>query len=165
VSKEGPKQKAERILADMGITNYPIDPLEIARRCEFEVLAVNFIDKSLAGTVAVENGKVTIAVSADDEPSGRVFTIAHEIGHALLHLEGAYNGNLKDSRVSLQRHPSGDGMTVEIEANEFATNLLMPEQMLTAAWASIKDPASLAEKFGVSGDAMRYRLKSLSLIQ
>jgi hypothetical protein len=50
---------------------------------------------------------------------------------------------------------------IEREANVFAAELLMPEGEVRAAWGG--DADATAARFGVSGEAMRWRLYRLGL--
>jgi Zn-dependent peptidase ImmA (M78 family) len=54
-----------------------------------------------------------------------------------------------------------DARAVEREANVFAAELLMPEPAVREAWAG--DADACAASFGVSGEAMRWRLYSFRL--
>jgi Zn-dependent peptidase ImmA (M78 family) len=56
---------------------------------------------------------------------------------------------------------AGADRTLEREANVFAAELLMPEDAVRAA-ASDRDPAA---RFGVSVEAMRWRLYSFGLAE
>lgn len=78
------------------------------------------------------------------------FTTAHELGHWVLH-----------TNISMARAYRGDGTPsfrlAEPQANQFAAELLMPENFV-AAW---DDETSLVERFGVSLSAARNRLSYL----
>jgi hypothetical protein len=89
------------------------------------------------------------------------FTIAHEIGHWILHAQ------LTPERSSLYCRPTDLGRTDhrEGEANLFAASLLMPEQLLIpAAQACACNIAHLAKNFDVSTAAMKLRLLRLNLL-
>ena len=100
---------------------------------------------------------------------GNDFTLAHELAHVLLHrreLEGAVHVD----RGSLRRDAlAAEGVDpIEIEANAFAAELLMPTHLLISALErhplDLEDDdavAALAKRFRVSDAAMRYRLNSL----
>lgn len=59
-----------------------------------------------------------------------------------------------------------DRSPAERQADKFAAELLMPENLLRQEYAKMIIPVSdsLAEKFNVSKQAMKYRLDSLELI-
>lgn len=81
------------------------------------------------------------------------FTVAHELGHRLLHTSSKTKlaRSAKDGQ-KIRPHESS-----EAQANRFAAALLMPAHLI-----GIKDtPSDLAKRFGVSRSAACYRLKSL----
>ena len=80
------------------------------------------------------------------------FTIAHELGHYVLH---AYAGK---KPLKVQRDGSGP---VEWEANWFAAGFLMPEHVFRAKINEGFGDAELAEHFGVSKEAVQIRRQSL----
>jgi predicted transcriptional regulator len=102
-----------------------------------------------------------IWVRRDEPVPRRRFTVAHEIGHHLLHADGAAV-LCRPADVEAAR---GDERAREREANRFAAELLMPEQLVRAAAdADGPDPIALAERFGVSDVAMGFRLVTLGYL-
>jgi Zn-dependent peptidase ImmA (M78 family) len=97
-----------------------------------------------------------IYVNASDVPARRRFTIAHELGHWVCQcLEGRGEPMMcRSEDVS----PNAD-RTLEREANVFAAELLMPEPAVRAHAGD----RTLPERFGVSGEAMSWRLYSFGL--
>lgn len=106
-------------------------------------------------TVWIDRGE------AARSPGRRRFTIAHEIGHFVLHAARSQAAATSYCRGSdLER-----GDSVEGEANRFAAGLLMPEPLLESEAASCGcNIALLAERFAVSVPAMRLRLLTLDLL-
>lgn len=94
------------------------------------------------------------------------FTIAHELGHFLLH-EGITNHVDRSYRVNFRSAESSQATNVEeIEANYFAASILMPKHMLDArnAEEALDNDAmvgALAREFHVSRLAMSLRLANL----
>jgi Zn-dependent peptidase ImmA (M78 family) len=97
----------------------------------------------------------------------RRFTIAHECGHWVLHL-GRGTGltvccrpaDIVDRLGVDASHPAR-----EREANAFASELLMPEILVTEQARETKGNISaLAERFDVSVPAMRLRVQTLGLV-
>jgi Zn-dependent peptidase ImmA (M78 family) len=54
-----------------------------------------------------------------------------------------------------------EAKALEREANVFAAELLMPEPEVRTAWSG--DVTATAERFGVSAEAMQWRLYSFGL--
>ena len=115
-------------------------------------------------------GRIGVAfVNANDTLGRRRFTAAHELGHAVLHREkmGQF---IADPDIA-----EADDATagVEREANHFAVELLMPEEVIRARAAELRAEYRacprlvlayrLASELLVSREAMRYRLKTLEV--
>lgn len=68
-----------------------------------------------------------IFVNEDASPERRRFTIAHELGHFVLHRAKRRTFNCDKAAVHLSLESAG---VIEREADEFASNLLMPGDVL-----------------------------------
>jgi Zn-dependent peptidase ImmA (M78 family) len=97
-----------------------------------------------------------IQLNANDVPARRRFTLAHEIGHWVCQVPGGQGAPVMCRAEDVA--PGAD-RALEREANVFAAELLLPEPAVRAA---ADDPAA-ADLFGVSGEAMRWRLYSFGL--
>jgi len=103
-------------------------------------------------------------------PGRRRFTIAHEIGHLLLHVPASpevFYDRPADIR-EIEEEPPGELPELrrrEREANVFARELLMPEPLVgEQAHATGFNLPALANRFEVSVPAMRLRLRLLKLL-
>ena len=95
----------------------------------------------------------------------RRFTLAHELGHWVCqHLEGK-TAPFYCRAADVQPEPSAADRALEREANVFAAELLMPEGRVREAWGRAASVAELARSFGVSAEAMNWRLYSFELVQ
>jgi hypothetical protein len=101
----------------------------------------------------------------------RRFTIAHEIGHLLLHVpafEQVYYDQVADVQEIEEDPPAtklSEPRRREREANVFARELLMPETLVNEqAHATGFNLPGLAKRFEVSVPAMRLRLRLLKLL-
>ena len=104
-------------------------------------------------------------------PGRRRFTIAHEIGHFLLHVpvfHKVYYDQLADIQEIEEPKPASKlpaPRKRELEANAFARELLMPEALVNEqAHATGFNLPGLAKRFEVSVPAMRLRLRLLKLL-
>lgn len=112
-------------------------------------------------------GRPCIAVNAKDESYRRNFTLAHEYGHALVHMGGPDTLVARIDREAESERLSAD----ERFANAFASAFLMPRRAVLAQLERVLgagngqftdfDLVHLAMQFGVSGQAMSSRLVSL----
>jgi Zn-dependent peptidase ImmA (M78 family) len=104
-------------------------------------------------------------------PGRRRFTIAHEIGHFLLHVpvfqKVFYDqpGNIEEIEADPPTVDIPELRRREREANVFARELLMPERLVSEqARATGFNLPALADRFEVSVPAMRLRLRLLKLL-
>lgn len=105
------------------------------------------------GSITVKGPKkFTISLSPLSGERRSRFTIAHEIGHYMLHSQ------LGKIPISVRRDGSG---RVEWEANWFAAGFLMPEEEFKARQSEGYGEAELAEYFGVSVAAVQVRQSTL----
>jgi hypothetical protein len=102
-----------------------------------------------------------IWLNADEGLPRRRFTLAHELGHWVCQcLQGATAPRYCRADV-IGLDPQAKAL--EREANVFAAELLMPEEAIREAWAG--SVAGCAETFGVSSEAMHWRLYNLGLVE
>jgi Zn-dependent peptidase ImmA (M78 family) len=160
----GAERKAEAILAQVNIDTAPVNPIAVAKRLGYSVNASLFRDSSTSGRVSVRDGKVRIDVNASDPPTRFRYTIAHEIGHALLHLNAVESGELTDSEEMFRNSSQGFRPAKEAEADRFAAALLMPATLVREKFQGNQDEKALARYFAVSPQAMHIRLEHLDLI-
>jgi Zn-dependent peptidase ImmA (M78 family) len=174
------EQEAQSVLERLFITDPPIDVKEVAERLGYRVVLKFFDEEDLSGTVMRDaRGVVTIGINTFHAQVRQRFSIAHEIGHACLHLaRGRQEAFFVDPPAGVffrDSKASRGEDSKEIEANQFAAALLMPSQIigmsLTALAESPKKPtidtavSELAARFGVSTQAMRFRLVTLGFIE
>lgn len=86
------------------------------------------------------------------------FTLAHELGH---YFERKMNNDLEYTFVDLRKPNSYDAH--EFYADEFAGELLMPEDEVEALQAQGRDEIYMAKHFEVSIPAMEKRLERIRL--
>ena len=104
----------------------------------------------------------TIYLSPYTTPLRDNFTIAHELGHVILH----YSHRRDELADSLPLHFARYGTDpLEWQANRFAAALLMPKEDVRKEFGRVHgDLGLLAGRYGVSVPAVEIRCKSLGLI-
>lgn len=136
----------------------PIDINKVAKKYGVTIKEGLFKDASVSGMY--RKAEKTIYVSGNDSYARKVFTIAHELGHFLLHenkdLETFYRQDAL--KIGSRKMPE------ESEADCFAASLLMPRDLIMKFWNVIKDIDVMADSFQVSRTAMYWRLNNLGLI-
>lgn len=149
------KQTVRGLHAEFCLENPPVNPVQIAREKGVNVVFVEFSGESknrISGFYDVEEN--SIYVNEDEFPLRQTFTVAHELGHALLHKDWAASD---DYRV-LYRDSNYDGNDHhEKEANAFAAHLLVPRFMLDNYWED-NSVESLSRLFAVSVPMIKNRL-------
>jgi Zn-dependent peptidase ImmA (M78 family) len=159
-----------RLLRDLKLFGVPVDVQAVAERSGAKVV-FDELDDDVSGFLLREKKIVTIAVNKRHHPNRQRFTIAHECGH--LHLHADRGDRLwvdkKHTTIFFRDSRSSDGeQQAEIQANQFAAGLLMPEGLLLSQVTdelSDADVFRLAVRFQVSEQAMTLRLASLDVLE
>jgi Zn-dependent peptidase ImmA (M78 family) len=166
------EREAQQVLAKVGIARPPIPVERIAQE-----LGASLIYEPFEGNVSAmlfrDEHRTVIGINAKHARTRQRFSIAHEIGHLLLHpgrpviLDHLVRVNFRDeqSRLATNRE--------EIAANAFAAELLMPEALIAeevgrrlglVGTSDARLISSLAQIFDVSKEAMGFRLVNLASI-
>jgi len=147
------------LLEEAGIENPPVNPVKLAR--DFAGVTVSFVtflpesSAKVSGFYDCEEN--AIFVNSEESPLRQTFTVAHELGHKILHAEWAKSEEYK----VLLRNPELRSQDYrEKEANAFAANLLMPRFMMDRYWG-VADELQLSRLFAVSVPAVKARLSFL----
>ncbi len=161
------RKKAQELLARERITVAPVPVEQLATSLGASIRYEPFAGE-LSGLVHRSDDGTVIGVNSMHASTRRRFTIAHEIGHLLLHknedlhIDERFPIGFRNETSSQASDPA------EIEANQFAAELLMPSNLLTndlKALSRETDPeaavAELAARYEVSEQAMAIRLSTL----
>jgi Zn-dependent peptidase ImmA (M78 family) len=171
-----PETDAQQILTTVWAPNapddsavpLPVNPFEIAQRLGIKAFTAG-LDEGVSGILVKRAGQdAEIYVHASDSPNRQRFTCAHELGH---YVKRSAAGDEAWEYVEHRDLLTSQGTNPEeIYANEFAAGLLMPEAAVREMFQRLKEagggpppPAALAYEFGVSADAMQFRLVNLGL--
>lgn len=125
----------------------------------FEDIEIKYdtMDIAKSGSLSCVDGKWIMCINSSHNPKRQRFTMAHELGHYILHR----GKNIEFVDTTFFRSDEMD--SIEYIANEFASRLLMPEDKLRKLIDEdrIKNIGELASRFDVSSAAMKYRVISL----
>lgn len=165
--REEIEARAQEVLRDHGMLGMPVDPVRLANGLGVRVFNAKFGEDQIHGLLANRAGASTIYVHTDDQPVRKRFTIAHELGHFVLHLQGQ-DGEFVDDADDFRTVPDLDSNWTperrrEWEANVFAAALLMEEGLVKRMWPEILDVEGMAAWFQVSVQAMAIRLDTLGI--
>ena len=211
IPNESIEQAADELLADYGarftqVTEPPV-PVEEILECHLD-LSLGFDDlqqrlgtPDVLGATWIDEMEVLVDASLDPtiypKREGRYrFTVAHEVGHWILHrhaLKESKQTPLFEGRPepSIVCRKATRKPRIEIQADRFASYLLMPRELVLRHWESrfgslqpqvvedeinqlggIQDAGvptvaiskAVAQAFKVSGQAMQIRLLDLNLV-
>jgi Zn-dependent peptidase ImmA (M78 family) len=145
---------ARRVLKECRITGPPVS---IEAVISFYALTLDRIpgDPAWSGQLRGEH----ISVNAGHAVTRQRFTAGHELGHHLLSHRASHEGFVDYVATSASGEP-GEEVYVdrtklqEIEANEFAGELLAPRSWVKAHFAKVRKPELLSPLFQLSPEAM-----------
>jgi Zn-dependent peptidase ImmA (M78 family) len=150
------KSRAFKVLKENLIDLPPVNPVEIARNEIWPVKFATFPPQSSNVSGYCDFERREIVVNGNEPTNRQTFTIAHELGHALLH-EDIFRQEPSRYKV-LMRSPMGRTKDpLEQEANAFAANLLVPRFLLDK-YAKVASVYELSRLFVVSEDVIRFRM-------
>ncbi len=140
----------------------PYNPTAIASSLGIQVVLAKFATENISAALFVsagEQGGPKIFIKTTDNSLRQNFSVAHEVGHYVLHKK-----NFVDEPEQFWRDESEKRSGEELEANFFAAELLMPEEIFRARWHEAgKQPEELSREFFVSVSAILFRARDLKL--
>lgn len=168
-----PERAALQILESQGLLSAPVKVKTVAHALGAEIRQQPF-DGHISGMLLRNGDQTLIGLNEGHSPSRQRFSIAHELGHLVLH-RGKPLFVDHTVRVDLRDDVSATGTErEEIEANQFAAQLLMPEPLVRLAVGAARAlderltdaqlVDDLANDFEVSPQAMSFRLINLGII-
>lgn len=177
MSYETYRKRAEDLVKEVGIQHPPVDVERVARHCKLPVVYAELGSETSGLLVVESSSSARICINKEDAPTRRRFSAAHEIGHWVLSHHMQPGVHVDRGHIILPRDPrSSQGVDrTEIQANQFAYALLMPQHMVEAAVEKLvaqrtprllkdSDVTDLAELFQVSEQAMTIRLSKLRML-
>jgi len=172
------EKKADDLLKEFEIIKAPVPIEKIALWLDLEVIPAD-LGEGVSGVLFIRDGKATIGVNESEHRIRRRFTVAHELGHYILHK--MRNELFIDKQMTLgsqmlfrDSESSLGEKRQEREANAFAAAILMPRFMLQREIKDVLEEGqidseeelikSLSKKFDVSQISLTYRMTNLGLI-
>lgn len=157
---------ARALLRRHRIDSVPVD-LRVICRGEGLTCVEKELDDELSGMSFVKNDIRYVIVNSAHHVNRRRFTMAHEIGHHIMHADYLTKNVHVDTGILRRDELSSEGVySKEVAANAFAAELLMPKtQMGRFASLDLSDESRViaaAKMFGVSVAAFTYRVSNLA---
>lgn len=167
---------AQRLLEENSVTALPVNVRTLARK--FASILHDPLPGDVSGMLVPNpdgSKKWVIVLNKSHTQERQRFTLAHELGHILLHqytsphADGAQRVRFRDSQSATGTDRE------EVEANQFAAELLMPRELMLSklrdlgidAWDSERATAvssaiaKLARECQVSEQALLFRIANL----
>lgn len=156
-------KKVRDLLKKAGVHRPPVPVEQIADMLGLQVRYSPSADE-VSGALIRKGKRLIIGVNSYQHPNRQRFTIAHEIGHFVLHK--GWNLHV-DEDFCINR--DGSNNLDEIQANRFAAELLVPTALIETDISrfNVIDDAVvslLAGKYKVSPQAMQIRLSNLGYL-
>ncbi len=148
-----PEYMNDVMLAAALFTGGPVEPYPNLTR----------YDDRLAGVLDWTDGVPRIFFEIYDPPTRQRFSVAHEIGHFVLHARHHTQCHCTQSAVDREVDEDAEAvLDVEREADAFAAAFLLPADPVRADLVHFgRCIAFLAARYQVSEPAMRRRLRTL----
>lgn len=174
------EKRAEKILRDSDALSVPVD---LQRICDHLSVKVHYeeLEDKVSGVLMIKGGDRHALINDKHHPNRQRFSLAHELGHLVLHdcredrlfIDTTMRMYQRVGASSDEAYTNSDSLTTpaeEREANLFASALLMPEDLIhvEAEHLSLEeetDVALLARTFSVSDQAMSIRLQKLQMLK
>lgn len=163
------EKKVNDLISKFELNNAGFDLNLLLNKLNIEISNEDLSDE-VSGIFLMINGKplITINSKESNNKERQRFTIAHEIGHYILHSDKKTLFVDKSPKLLYRNSASSTGEILqEKEANHFAACLLMPKELLMADVKDVKNSKedkiikNLASKYKVSEQAMSFRLANL----
>jgi hypothetical protein len=152
---------ASRVIRERGVITLPVDPIAIAKAVGIEVFAKPAAVGGVSGMLIRQGNQFAIAYATHVESLGfQNFSIAHELGHYFL--EGHVDAVIGPDGIHQSHAGFSSDDRYELEADHFASALLMPDTLFTAATSRAGEGLSAIESLSslcitsLTATAIRY---------
>jgi len=166
ISRENAEDEAKGLInSEWAERGLPIDPTYIAKKVGVKVFELDLPSEVDAILKYYEGGSTPcIFIDPRSALTRNRFSVAHELGHFVLNSRLHPEGGILETDTFYRDEKSRSGdEPLEIFANQFAAELLMPSKFVRLLVDQNKTDLVLAADFGVSVEALRNRLNALSI--
>lgn len=168
------EERAMSLLEDLSFNYAPVPIKKIIKRLDVG-LKPDELGDEISGLLVIESNRAVIGYNSQESIVRQRFTMAHEIGHFLLHCDKNSKNQLFIDNIMYRRSFSSESeRRREMQANAFAAAILMPQNLIESNFNELIESTrnftdediieELASMFKVSNIAMTYRLMNLNLL-
>lgn len=144
----------EKLLKKYKVLSPPVRAEYIAEKEDVDVLFVTFVGDAAERIHGFyDHAEQAIYVNSEDSAEEKQYTIAHELGHHLLHAEHAA------SEGYVPRMKQHVDSKYEREADDFATRLLVPASF-AAMYDDLLSDTQMCETFLITNDTLKAARKT-----
>ncbi len=158
------KARADKLLRENSIVNiyqFPVPIAKIANSLGYHIKMFNPDPDQGVVSGMISSQDKRILINANDSYERQRFTIAHEIGHHILHFQ--YK-NSDEIYIDFRKPGNVNNPIKELQADEFAGCLLMPEEFFREAWNITKGHfKDMSLIFSISKAAIGMRAFNLNM--
>lgn len=154
---------------------FPRNIIAICEKLNIQVKETDEFPNNISGLIYKDKNGYCILVNSTQSAGRKSFTIAHELGHYLLHkskleqdteiISSAkgidFNSQLYITRQDITADSSNEYRRLETEANNFAAEVLMPKDEFLKQCIQLNSIDDVANYFGVSISAATIRADRL----
>lgn len=149
---------------------FPFKIVEFINELGIKVIA-SYMSNNISGSITKMGETFTIHINNSHASTRLRFTLAHELGHYFNDREYLESNNqIQD--LSKQATPKFlyrkaspnidcSMQKMDVEANKFASEILMPEEKFIELWKYETSPEKVAKYFGVSVEGAKIRASVL----
>lgn len=168
------EQKATDLLKDLEQLTFPVPVKKIIKELDVDIQADD-LGEEISGLLVIEDGRALIGYNSDEPIVRQRFTLAHELGHYILHCNRNNRNKIFVDKIMYRKNFSSTSeKRQEMQANTFAAALLMPEILIEQEFNRLLNSSEplteediieeLSSGFKVSAISMTYRLINLNLL-
>jgi Zn-dependent peptidase ImmA (M78 family) len=140
---------------------FPVDPKAIAAELGITVLEAELPETILGGLIKDAGKDPVVMLNLNDSDDHKRFNCAQKLGY---YIERSRQHAECYKYVEFRMRQGGmDGGVSEIFADAFAASLLMPELAIRQLARKGMALKGMARHFGVTNEALEYRLKQLGI--
>ncbi|WP_405384590.1 ImmA/IrrE family metallo-endopeptidase [Maribacter sp. LLG6340-A2] len=159
---------AEQLLINHDLLKAPVKISKLAKSLGIRV-EMQDLDDEVSGFLVRKNNQDIVGVNINHPENRQRFTISHEIGHYMLHInqQSLFVDYYKGDKL-FRKNSTRENYLMERQANQFAASLLMPKKLIAEEILKLPEvldyevkKCQISLKFKVSEQAMDFRLKAL----